>query len=85
MVINVTEKTLIKNNNKFKLKNDEMKLLLLLSDAEIHSKKEILEYMNITEGCFQYLKKRLWDKYSIGLHIRYFFGYKISNEIAITK
>ena len=81
IVINVKEKTLLKDKKTYKISPKEMKLLLLLSDNETHSRDEILKYLNISYSNFHDLKTALYDKFFIGLHLRYGFGYRITNEI----
>lgn len=83
VTIQVRNKKLLKDNKEYDITKDEIRLLLLLSDGQVHTKEEILNYMKISDNAFVWLRNKFWRRYNLGMHYRKKIGYKLGYALYI--
>lgn len=68
---------------KIKLGKKEKRFLMLLSDNELKTTEEILNFMNYSQGNIAIMIKRIFNKTGIIIHNRKKYGYTLEQKILI--
>ena len=66
-----------------KLGKKETRFLMLLSDNELKTTEEILNFMNYSQANIAIMIKRIFNKTGIIIHNRKKYGYTLEQEILI--
>lgn len=84
MLLDVKNKLLYYNNNIYKLTELQIKFLLLLSDNNQHTYKELQEYMNTGYFGVTSLVNRIWKKAGVYIKNISGIGYILKKDLFIT-
>lgn len=85
MILNVRKNTVSYKNNVYHITNKQKKLLLLLSDNELHTISDIKEYMGYThtQGIRTHFNNISELIYGIEIYKRKYTGYALNTKVLI--